>query len=139
MTLCNATLIDGRVGGKKGAQFSRTKRPHNATMIMTSLSRKDNSILLITKERIEMRTENLTTKSNMTFRQLYKSLPERQAVKAPKAAFVERMAEITCKSTKTVWGWISGAYTPDPLTQKVIEAEIKIPATVLFPKEEANV
>ena len=30
-----------------------------------------------------------------------------------------------------------GAYTPDPLTQKVIEAELKIPATVLFPKEEA--
>ena len=60
-------------------------------------------------------------------------------MKAPKAAFVERMAKITCKSTKTVWGWISGAYTPDPLTQKVIEAELKIPATVLFPKEEANV
>lgn len=51
-------------------------------MIMTSLFHKDKSILLITRERIEMKTENLTTKSNMTFRQLYKSLPERQAVKA---------------------------------------------------------
>ena len=86
-----------------------------------------------------MGTENLTIGNSMTFRQLYDSLPGRQAVKAPKAAFLERIAKVTLKSEKTVWGWLSGAYKPDPLTQKVIERELRIPATVLFPQEEANV
>lgn len=92
----------------------------------------------MTDKQMEMGTENLTPKNKMTFRQLYDSLPERQAVRAPKVAFIERIARTTCKSTKTVRGWLSGAYKPDPLTQKVIERDLQIPATVLFPQEEAN-
>lgn len=71
---------------------------------------------------------------NVTFTEYYKSLPERQAVKAPKTAFIEKIAKLTKKSPKTVRMWISGAQMPDELTQSVIEEEMQIPATQLFPK-----
>ena len=106
-------------------------------MIMTSLFRKDK--LKFKDRQTDMMGTKNSIQENVTFRQLYNSLPERQAVKAPKAAFIERIAKVTCKSQKTVWGWLSGAYKPDPLTQKVIENELRIPATVLFPPEEAHV
>lgn len=70
----------------------------------------------------------------MTFAEYYKSLPERQTVKAPKTAFVDRIAEITKKSPKTVRMWIAGVQFPDELTQSVIEEELGISAAHLFPR-----
>lgn len=75
----------------------------------------------------------ITEKDYQTFTQIYKSLPERNVVKAPKTEFVEKVAEITKKSPKTVRCWIAGTQVPDALTQTVLEREFKIPATVLFP------
>lgn len=77
----------------------------------------------------------ITEKDYQSFTQIYKSLPERNVVKAPKTEFVERIAKITKKSPKTVRCWIAGTQVPDALTQDVLEKEFKIPATALFPKE----
>lgn len=77
----------------------------------------------------------ITEKGYQSFTQIYKSLPERNVVKAPKTEFVERIANITKKSPKTVRCWIAGTQVPDALTQDVLEREFKIPATFLFPKE----
>lgn len=79
--------------------------------------------------------DRITEKDYKSFVQIYKGLPEREAVKAPKTAFVERIASITKKSTKTVRCWIAGTQTPDALTQDVLEKELNIPAIILFPKE----
>lgn len=75
---------------------------------------------------------------HMTFRQLYDALPNRKAVKTPKNVFIERVARATCKSTKTVRGWLAGAYRPDELSQKTLENELGISASILFPSEEVN-
>lgn len=79
----------------------------------------------------------ITETDYQSFVQIYKGLPERKEVKAPKTAFVEKVAEITKKSTKTVRCWIAGTQTPDALTQDVLEKEFKIPAAILFPPKEA--
>lgn len=79
----------------------------------------------------------ITEKDYQTFREIYKKLPERSVVKAPKTEFVEKIAGITKKSTKTVRCWIAGTQTPDELTQSVLEDEFKIPAVKLFPPKEA--
>lgn len=79
--------------------------------------------------------ENMTSQSQRTFRGYYDSLPKKNA-KAPKSAFVDRIAAVTMKSTKTVRGWLAGAYTPDPLSQAMIEKELGVPAVELFPKVE---
>lgn len=76
----------------------------------------------------------MTEKDQMTFRQLYDALPERSIVKAPKTAFVEKYAEITMKSTKTVRCWLAGTQRPDALTQSIIEKETGLTADVLFPE-----
>ncbi len=70
-----------------------------------------------------------------TFIQMYKALPERKVVKAPKTEFVERIARVTLKSKKTVYCWINGSQSPDPLTQSVIEKELGVPASCLFPQK----
>lgn len=79
----------------------------------------------------------ITETDYQSFVQIYKGLPERKEVKAPKTAFVERVAGITKKSTKTVRCWIAGTQTPDALTQDVLEKDFKIPAIILFPPKEA--
>lgn len=42
----------------------------------------------------------LTEKDYPTFTQMYKNLPERSSIKAPKTEFVEKVAKITKKSVK---------------------------------------
>ena len=76
----------------------------------------------------------MTEKDQMTFKQLYDALPDRSAVKAPKTAFVEKFADITMKSTKTVRCWLAGTQRPDALTQSIIEKETGVTANVLFPE-----
>ena len=85
-----------------------------------------------------MKMGKITETDYQSFVQIYKGLPERTEVKAPKTAFVERIAEITKKSTKTVRCCIAGTQTPDALTQDVLEKEFKIPAAALFPPKEVQ-
>lgn len=78
----------------------------------------------------------MTEKDQLSFRQIYNQLPDRSTVKAPKTEFVERIANVTMKSTKTVRCWLAGTQVPDALTQSMIEKELGIPCTSLFPKED---
>ena len=77
----------------------------------------------------------MTEKDYPTFREFYDALPERQAVVAPKTAFVKKIATITMKSTKTVRCWLAGVQSPDALCQSLIEKELNIPCENLFPKQ----
>jgi transcriptional regulator with XRE-family HTH domain len=81
--------------------------------------------------------DDLTQKDYaLTFREIYNQLPERQAVKAPKTEFVERMAKVTMKSTKTIRCWLAGTQSPDALSKSVLEKELGVPADQLFPKQQ---
>lgn len=88
--------------------------------------------------KVQIKTDmcKITKKDYQTFKELYDNLPERSAVKAPKTEFVERIASITMKSVKTVRCWLAGIQVPDALTQSMIEKELGIPCTSLFPKED---
>ncbi|MDH6307983.1 hypothetical protein M2451_002502 [Dysgonomonas sp. PFB1-18] len=83
-----------------------------------------------------MKKDKMTETDYQSFAQIYKGLPERTEVKAPKTAFVERIAEITKKSTKTVRCWIAGVQRPDALCQSLIEKELGVPGEYLFPKTD---
>lgn len=76
-----------------------------------------------------------TTLNQRTFRGYYDALPDRKVSKAPKSAFVDRIAEVTMKSTKTVRCWLAGVQKPDALSQSMIEKELNIPVAELFPEE----
>ncbi len=91
--------------------------------------------MCLTNKQLTIKINKMTEKDQLTFRQVYDHLPERSAVKAPKTLFVERMAEITMKSTKTVRCWLAGAQTPDPLSASMIEKELGISVSVLFPNK----
>lgn len=65
---------------------------------------------------------------NLSFRGIYDSMDRR--------SFVRRIATVTKRSEAAVYNWISGKYRPDALAQEVIEKELGIPASELFPKEE---
>lgn len=80
--------------------------------------------------------DNITEKGYCSFSQIYKDLPERNVVVAPKTQFINKVAALTKKSTKTVRCWIAGSQVPDALTKDVLEKEFKIPANVLFPPKE---
>lgn len=69
------------------------------------------------------------------FRGIYDSLPERRVVKAPKSAFVDRIAAITMKHPNTVRCWLSGAQKPDALSRAMIEKDLGVPASELFPED----
>lgn len=73
-------------------------------------------------------------KNHKSFREIYNDLPERNAVKAPKTEFVEHIAALTMKSTKTVRCWLAGAQKPDALTMSLIEKELGISGAILFPQ-----
>lgn len=57
--------------------------------------------------------KKVTPKDYQSFIQIYKGLPERSAVKAPKTEFVEEIAALCMCSTKTVRMWIHGVQKPD--------------------------
>lgn len=59
--------------------------------------------------------KKVTQKDYQSFIQIYKGLPERSAVKAPKTEFVEEIAALCMCSTKTVRMWIHGVQKPDAL------------------------
>lgn len=54
----------------------------------------------------------------------------------PKKAFIQKIATITKRSESAVRCWVAGVYQPDALAQEVIERELGIPASELFPKED---
>lgn len=83
-----------------------------------------------------LKMDKMTEKDQMNFRQLYDSLPDRSSVKAPKTEFVERMAAVTMKSTKTVRCWLAGTQKPDALSQSMIEKELGMCSKSLFPETE---
>ena len=100
-----------------------------------------NDITNIAKKRV-CRTYKLekmkkvTPKDYQSFIQIYKGLPERSAVKAPKTEFVEEIAALCMCSTKTVRMWIHGVQKPDALKQKMISDKLGVPADILFPVTE---
>ena len=51
-----------------------------------------------------------------SFSQIYEELPKTP----PKTAFLQRIAEITCRNIFTVRMWVSGRQIPDELAQKTI-------------------
>lgn len=82
--------------------------------------------------------DKVTEVDQKSFKEIYNSLPPRQAVKAPKAEFVEYIAKVTMKSTKTVYCWLCGAQKPDPLTLSVLSKELDVPGEVLFPQKRKS-
>lgn len=50
--------------------------------------------------------------------------------------FIQKIATITKRSESAVRCWVAGVYQPDALAQEVIERELGIPASELFPKED---
>lgn len=80
-------------------------------------------------------SEIIASGCHRDFRGIYDSLPERRAVKAPKSAFVDRIAAVTMKSTKTIRCWLSGVQKPDALSRAMIEKELGVPASELFPED----
>lgn len=95
--------------------------------------------MCLLNKQITIKMDEMAEKDQLTFRQIYDNLPERSAVKAPKTVFVERIAEITMKSTKTVRCWLAGVQTPDPLSASMIEKELGVSMSVLFPKKYQDV
>lgn len=89
----------------------------------------------LTNKQLTIKMSKMTEKDQLTFREIYDSLPDRSAVKAPKTLFVERIADITMKSTKTVRCWLAGAQTPDPLSASMIEKELGVSVSILFPNK----
>lgn len=88
-------------------------------------------------ERLKLiKMEKITKENQMSFRQIYNDLPGRASVKCPKTRFVERIAEITMKSTKTVRCWLAGTQYPDALSTSMIEKELGVPGEYLFPKAD---
>lgn len=65
------------------------------------------------------------------FMKIYDALPPR-TVAAPKARWVERMAEVAMVSTKTVRCWLAGVQKPDAIKTKALSDELGIPADQLF-------
>lgn len=80
--------------------------------------------------------KKVTPKDYQSFIQIYKGLPERSAVKAPKTEFVEEIVALCMCSTKTVRMWIHGVQKPDALKQKMISDKLGVPADILFPVTE---
>lgn len=78
----------------------------------------------------------ITSKDYPTFIQMYKELPDRSIVQAPKTEFVNKVAALTKKSAKTVRCWIAGTQKPDALVQSILEKEFNVPASALFPPKE---
>ena len=76
---------------------------------------------------------NKMTGKDYSFRQIYDNLPDRSTVKAPKTEFVEQIAKLTMKSTKTVRCWLAGVQKPDALCLSIIEKYLGTPGTILFP------
>lgn len=81
-------------------------------------------------------SETIASGCQRDFRGIYDSLPERRVVKAPKSAFVDRIAAITMKHPNTVRCWLSGAQKPDALSRAMIEKELNVPSSELFPEED---
>ncbi len=73
-----------------------------------------------------------------TFREIYHAFPKRNIDMTQRQQFVERIATVTKKSKKTIYCWIAGAYKPDALSQSMIEKELGIPASELFPVENRD-
>ena len=88
-----------------------------------------------------------------TFIQMYKELPDRSAIKAPKTEFVEKVAALTKKSPNASFQCrigrrifcsdtilpaedLSHPQKPDALAQSILEKEFNIPASSLFPPKE---
>lgn len=65
-----------------------------------------------------------------SFRQIYEELPKTP----PKTAFLQHIAEVTCRNIFTVRMWVSGRQTPDELAQKTISTELGVPVSDLFPE-----
>ena len=76
---------------------------------------------------------------NLSFREIYDSIREiyfSMDNTPPKKAFIQKIATITKRSESAVRCWVAGVYQPDALAQEVIERELGIPASELFPKED---
>lgn len=81
--------------------------------------------------------KDLTQKCQQkTFREYYDTLPDKSSITPPKKAFIERIAELTMRSSGTIRCWLAGVQKPDALAKSIIEKELNIPAEILFPDEK---
>lgn len=69
-----------------------------------------------------------------TFIQYYQEL----RLANPAKQFINDIANLTCKSPKTVKQWLTGKQRPDKLTIAVIADYMKISPDVLFPPNSSN-
>lgn len=81
-----------------------------------------------------MTVESFTKDQEMTLRDYYDNLPDREHI-APKKEFVQNIAAICFCAESTVRAWLSGTQKPDPLKQKTIAEYLGLPVEKLFPKE----
>lgn len=107
-------MIDKLIGGKM------------ENMTLPDLKGADISVIV---------AETIASGCQRDFRGIYDSLPERRVVKAPKSAFVDRIAAITMKHPNTVRCWLAGTQKPDALSRAMIEKELKVPSSELFPED----
>lgn len=75
------------------------------------------------------------TQNEQTFREVYFSIPN-ETVTTKRKVFIQKIADLTKKSENTVRCWISGVQAPDKLTASILEKELGISASELFPETE---
>ena len=69
--------------------------------------------------------------TQLSLKQLYDKVLSKPA---PGLSFVKEVANVTKKSEPAVRRWLSGAATPDALTQEVLAKHFKTTPEALFPK-----
>ena len=70
-----------------------------------------------------------------SFRDIYDSLGDK-TIRAPKKEFINEIATLLMVSTKTIRGYIAGAYQPDALRKAMLAKHLGVPEDVLFPPKE---
>lgn len=69
----------------------------------------------------------------MTLKEMYQ---EEKTKPTPAQAFIQKLADATCREAATVRMWLSGIQTPNAKTRERIASVLNIPVTTLFPDEE---
>lgn len=67
----------------------------------------------------------------MTFREIYMNVKNEST---PAQKFIEEVADVTCRNTRTVQQWISGTQQPPIQVQEKLAEKFGFPVDELFPK-----
>lgn len=69
----------------------------------------------------------------MTLKEIYQ---EEKTKPTPAQAFIQKLADATCREAATVRMWLSGIQTPNAKTKERIAAVLNLPVHTLFPEDE---